>query len=683
MAKFDLFRKFARARDEAEAPQSSPPDEKAVTPPAPLLAATADGETVADLFESILGRRIYDEKSKAEVDGIGSIKYWVERLISSDEFRFRFAQINGFTAPANEYINDIEWRTPPISAIEWPKNVLLVGSCMQQDWKEIIERAHPGTHVDYRIFNNASELEDVDAEVLARTDFQITQIPLRSLVYEAEYYSLRLDADGKGQAARVFDQAVARLRRNLDAALKYNRASGLTTFVLNFATPQANPLGRLAAKYDLHNFAYFVAELNRALDQMVAAEKNVYIVDFDEIAASLGKRHILDDATVHLNHGSFLRPTNTPDDLDLTPYGAIDALFAPRLTIATLATFRECVASHAILAPNAKIKLVVFDLDGTLWRGVAAEQEEIGDHLNEGWPLGVLEAAAYLRKRGVLLALASKNDPEIATRIWNGVYGAVFPLANFVSTKFSWGSKADSLAEILKETNLLPGNVLFVDDNPVERERVQQAFPGLRVLEGPVSTWRRTLLWAAELQTPYITEEAVRREDSIRSMIAREAARETLDEGEYLASLDVRVEIEEVTATDAPSFRRALELLNKTNQFNTTGRRWSEAEIAAFFGAGGQMLAARVRDRMSDYGLTALLLRQGARCEQMVMSCRVFGLGVEAALFDALRERAPGALEIACRMTEKNGPARSFLRKLGLATPEGGADAPVWLTWRP
>jgi FkbH-like protein len=208
----------------------------------------------------------------------------------------------------------------------------------------------------------------------------------------------------------------------------------------------------------------------------------------------------------------------------------------PQLETATLAIFQECLAAYRILSPSAKIKLVIFDLDGTLWRGVAAESDDAGAELSEGWPLGVLEAAAYLRKRGVLLAIASKNDPEIATRIWERVYGSVFPLENFVSVKFSWRPKSESIAEILGETNLLAENVLFVDDNPVERERVKLAFPSVTLLEGPISTWRRQLLWAEELQTPYITEEAIARAGSIGSMKARETLREQVDEASYLDS---------------------------------------------------------------------------------------------------------------------------------------------------
>ena len=634
--------------------------------PEPLDHMIANGEMVNELFEAILGRGLENEQVKSRFAGIASVKNWVQRLIECEEFFLSYTRRRGLSTRSKDYVPDQEFRTPFLNSLDIPKKTIVVGSCLLQDFKGVIERAHPETQVLYQIFNNASELEELPTEELEANTFQITQIPFRSLVFESEYYSLRVDASGAAECERLFQRASERLRRNLDAALKYNRQSGLTTFVLNFARPQINALGILAPKYELSNFSYFVGELNRILYDMIAAERGVYMIDFDEIAGSLGKRHILDDATAHLNHASLLRAGNLENDIDLTPYGSIDELFAPRLEIATLAIFRECLAAHRVLSATSKIKLVIFDLDGTLWRGVAAEDEEVGAHLNEGWPLGLLEAAAFLRKRGVLLAIASKNDPEIASRIWNDLYGAVFPLANFVSVKCSWGPKTDSIAEILRETNLLPGNALFVDDNPVERERAKLAFPELNILEGPISTWRRALLWSPELQTPYITEESTRRDESIRSMAARETLQRQMSEADYLETLAVETKISPIDSSADPAFKRAFELLNKTNQFNSTGQRWSETEMERFFAQGGRILAARVSDRFSDYGLTALALCLGSRCEQLVMSCRVFGLGVEFRLFEAFKASAPGPYQVVWQATAKNGPAKAFLQKAGL-----------------
>jgi FkbH-like protein len=445
--------------------------------------------------------------------------------------------------------------------------------------------------------------------------------------------------------------------------------------VLNFPTPQANPLGFLLPKYDKSNLVQLFEELNRFLAGLIENSNGVYLLDFDAICATLGKRYINDDLTSHLNHGSFIGSTFWPEDIELTPQGSTEAIYQPKIQQTVLAVFNECLAEHYIISSNTKIKIVIFDLDGTLWRGVPAEADDfVWERISEGWPLSILEAAMFLKKRGVLLGIASKNEPSVAKDIWERTYGKRFPLSNFASVHISWDSKAQSVGKILSEVNLLPENCLFVDDNPVEREQVRGAFPGISLIAGPISSWRRTLLWAAELQTPVITAESTRRTESVQGMIAREAVRAETDSEDFVLSLGITAKIHAVANVGDKKFARVFELLNKTNQFNTTGARWTEPQIEAFFEQGGVIDAADVADKLNNYGLTALLLRRGGECVQMVMSCRIFGLHVEYMLLQRFLESAVehGRRYIAFSRTEKNGPSATFLSSLGLISQASG-----------
>ena len=630
----------------------------------------ADAETIELLFKTILGRSIGNEQFKKDNHNSRSVHYWMERLLNSEEFKHRFLEKHGAEVKSPNYITDANYRAPTLGSAKIPSLVFVTGSCMTVPWKNVIETEYPTVEVRHQLLNNASELEDVPEAELRRANFQIVQIPLRSILSEAEYFSLDLSDKGSAAIEQVFQMCLHKLRRNLDAALKYNRAMGIPVFVLNFASPQANPLGFLLPKYNLFNFSYFVKELNRELYKMISEEKSVYMVDYDEITASLGKRFIQDDLTSHINHGSCIGETHNGHDIHLTPGGSVKELYASKNHDATLAMFNECAACYNIVASDAKIKLVIFDLDGTLWRGVPADQDDVGPHLTEGWPLSILEAATFLKKRGILLAIASKNDPDVARRIWSTLYERVFPLSNFVSTKFSWDPKTKSIGEILQETNLLPGNCLFVDDNPVEREQAQLAFPDIKVISGPIYTWRRTLLWAAELQVPYITKESTARTESIQSVIQREAIRNQLSDEDYLRELHVALRIDRVDSIEHSKFKRSFELLNKTNQFNTTGRRWSEQELAEYLADGGSLLSADVSDRLSDYGLTAVMLHRDGECTQIVMSCRVFGLRVEFALFNEFLKLEENGVNVLFRDTGKNALCRKFLEKIGLPTPQ-------------
>jgi FkbH-like protein len=171
-----------------------------------------------------------------------------------------------------------------------------------------------------------------------------------------------------------------------------------------------------------------------------------------------------------------------------------------------------------------------------------------------------------------------------------------------------------------------------------------------------------------------VTEESATRAESLRMNVMRDELRKTISDEEYLKSLQVKVSIDRLNSTSTARFPRAFELLNKTNQFNTTGRRWSAGEIEAFFASGGYALIAQVSDRFSNYGLTALALCVGSHCEQMVMSCRIFGLGVEAHLFDefASRARTIGQPTLAYRVTSRNGPIKGFLQEIGAAADASG-----------
>jgi FkbH-like protein len=629
----------------------------------------ASAEMVDDLFKIILGRPIDNDEFKNANHNLHPIAYWVDRLLKSKEFEMKFLRDVGATKTSPDFIRDSCFRVPRLREAKIPNKILVTGSCLTESWVHTLRSLHPNVEIRYIIFNNASDLEDIEKSILNEFKFQVAQIPIRSIVPDSILISKMGNATEE-EANSIFSECVERLKLNFDKVMKYNHELGLPVSILNFAVPQINPLGLMFPRYSLSNFVHFVEQLNVELAKMAMNEVNVTVIDFDSICSSLGKRYVLDDLTSFSNHGSFLGGSFTSDDIALSPYGVIADIFSPKVKEVVEAIFNECVQCNEIAGSTDKIKLVIFDLDGTLWRGVPAEMEQLipAHRLSEGWPLGMVEAAAFLKKRGVLLAIASKNSRENVDLIWNYVYGAKFPMSNFAVVKVSWESKALAVEEILRETNLLPGNCLFVDDNPVERGLIKEAFPKIEVIDGPISTWRRALLWGAELQVPSITAESAKRTESIRAIAKRDEIKARVSKEEYLKSIDVKIDISIVETTHDFAFSRIFELLNKTNQFNSTGVRWSRNELDKFFAEGGVIVAATVSDKYTEYGLTGMFLCNGSCCVQMILSCRIFGLGVEQALFSRFIELSGDASSrtVAFASTEKNGPCATFLRSLGL-----------------
>jgi len=656
---------------------------------ADFLKKPVDSQGVNDLFRLILGRPAGDEEFLRAMHHFGDGHYWIDRLLGSEEFRINFAHRAGFVVEQKAMALEA-YRVPSVlgAGRARARRVVLTGSCLLEFWKDVIEEKTEA-QAEFVLFNNASDLPDLSAAEAAEFDFQIGQIPLRHVIYDSDIFAAAFSYADEEAAQRLFGECKARLERNVEALAAYHAQHGLDLVILNFAVPQLPVMGRLLGRYHYGNIQYFIGELNRHLEDYVRDRQGIFIADFDGVLQSLGKRHFMDDAVTHTNHGGPLGDAFAAQELNLTAFGDVHGLYASKLREAAVASFAECEAIYAIARSDRKIKLVVFDLDGTLWRGVAADEDDFGPAMSEGWPIGMLEAVCVLRARGILVAIASKNDIENVQKAWQEIYGHLMPLDHFVSVKANWGDKSSNIAEILLETNILPQNVLFVDDNPIERERVAAAFPEMAIISGDICTWRRQLLWSPELEVPFLTEESRNRTQSLQAVAERERLLQAAAQGggHGAEALDVKAEFGTIGASDDRKFNRAMELLNKTNQFNTTGRRWTPAEMEGFFAQGGQIIFGQVSDRLSKYGLTVLALvqteaqtgAQGGVIHQIVMSCRIFGLQVEYALLEYLLRQGKAA-GLLYTKTAKNGPVRGLLGKIGILPADGDGEGVVALS---
>ena len=528
-------------------------------------------------------------------------------------------------------------------------DILVVGSCLSEGLTHFLQLA--GHRTDYVPFNYLSGYPDRTAADIARFDLMLVQVPLRSVFTEHAY--MRLDQSDEAPWAELFQHARAYLEQMLDAALKYHATHGVTTFVCNFPVPQQNPAGRLLPRYDLRNPVYFVEQLNRVMDGLCRSRPGCFVLDVDSVSATFGRMYHQDDSVWAVGHGSYFSDyDHTQDGGRITPPTPLSELYEFRPSEFLWGVVNELEALHRTVRQVDQVKLVVFDLDDTLWRGVPAETGQLGS--SEGWPIGLAETLTFLKSRGVLLALLSKNDEARIEALWDQHFLGRLRLSDFAVRRVNWRPKTENMREILAETNLLPRSVVFVDDNPVEREAVALAYPDMRVLGDEPLFLRRILLWSPETQTAVVTAESAGRTEMIQAQGERSAAAGEVSREAFLATLDIKVEGRRITDLADAAFPRAFELINKTNQFNTTGRRWSQAELKALFAAGGVLHAFDVADRFSRYGLVGTVIVQDAAILQMVMSCRVVGLDVELAMVgEVLRDlRAAGVSEVSALAAE-------------------------------
>ena len=649
------------------------------TGPAPIASAippsgldrTLTPDDVERLFGLFLGRPVDHDDFKADKVASGqTVEGLVSELLHSLEFNMRMVPSTAETFDGGAFRVPNHLRH---SATK-PRRVLLIGSCALDPFHDQIVSREPGTSFTRIVFNNGSVLPPITAQEARDIDFQLVQLPIRAVMPEHMYLN---DGISEESAKCWFDLSKQLLTMNLDAAIAYARDNGVQTFVMNFLTPQQNPLGRLQNPYSYRNPVFYVSELNRVLWDAIGRHRNMFLIDAEQISACLGKRYIQDDSVVHLNHGSTLNDiAMTGDEARIEPLGDVRGIYGEQVNNFNFAVYQEAMSAFRSIRQLNAIKLVVFDLDDTLWRGVAAEKmESIDFGMTEGWPLGILEAASFLMKRGILIAIVSKNDEANVVDIWKELYEHRFPLGNFVIRRINWESKAQNVADIIRQANIGPEAVLFVDDNPVERAHVRERFPEIRVMDRPVAEWRRILLWSAELQPAVVTEEGLERAATIRGKAQRDEHAATMDQAGFLRDLQLRVSPSIISATNVPRFLRCLELVNKTNQFNTNGRRWTEAECAALFASGGYMLALSVQDRYANYGLTCIAICRGSEILQYVMSCRVFGMELErtaiALASGHIRRTAAADVTASLSPTGRNQLTQNLFQRLGFE-PDGG-----------
>ncbi|KVE26112.1 hypothetical protein WS67_17270 [Burkholderia singularis] len=636
---------------------------------------------VLSAYRAILKR---DPESREVIDYWTGSRFPLERLlehlVNSAEFAMSFTPMPA-TAVSDFRQHNNRFYTIPQDLRRTDSKlgrVLLQGSCLMEAWIPALRKHGIETPIDLVLF--ASDMPDTLPHPFDAYSFHIAQIPLRGVLLEGSYAEwLRAPYSDEQATDRLLNEACEIVDFWIERILRWARE--IPTFVVNYMTPQYNVNGRHFHRSDATSNLYLMEQINRHIERRVFEHPNLYLMDMNHLASIYGRRFIQDDSIWHYAHGGFIGDHDFTLDQDrIVRVPAPSAHYSHQVGEFICGLWLEAEAMYRSLRSIDSVKMVCVDLDDTLWRGVLAEADN-PDYQSavEGWPLGIAEALLSLRRRGVILALVSKNDLERIKAIWPRVFQRRLLLEDFAILKVSWNNKVQSINEAMQEANLLPRNVIFVDDNPRERETVEEAIPDLRVVHASHYYWKRILMWSAETQGVTITAESTRRTEMIKSQIQRETERKTLSREEFLARLNLKAAFGRITGQSDPRFPRTLELLNKTNQFNTTGRRWSTQELDDICSS-GLVLVGEVADRHAEYGLVVIGIASAQRIEQVVMSCRVVGLDVEIAMVSLLTEallRDNAAAVAVSKHTDANLLSRDLFEKCGWSV-----DGDLWRTTR-
>jgi FkbH-like protein len=346
----------------------------------------------------------------------------------------------------------------------------------------------------------------------------------------------------------------------------------------------------------------------------------------------------------------------------------------------TSAVFRAAAADSLAavrgLSGRAR-KVVVVDLDDTLWGGIVGdvgwEALQLGGHDPVGEAFADFQRALKaLTHRGVLLGIVSKNEEAVAMTAIRSHPEMGLKSSDFAAWRINWKDKAANLVELARELNLGLDSLVFIDDNPGERARVRETLPDVLVPDWPADPLRfaSTLRGLTCFDAPALSAEDVARSRMYGEERERREARLAVGSiEEWLRTLEVKITVQPL---DRANLQRAAQLLNKTNQMNLTTRRLTESELWSWANEPGRALwTVRVEDRFGDYGLTGLVSveeeRGAARIVDFVLSCRVFGRKAEETMVHVAVEHARahglGSLHADFVKTAKNKPCLDFWRE--------------------
>ena len=322
-------------------------------------------------------------------------------------------------------------------------------------------------------------------------------------------------------------------------------------------------------------------------------------------------------------------------------------------------------------------KALALDLDNTLWGGVVGDDGV--EHIQIGQETGVAQSyyefQNYIKAHkdlGILLTVCSKNDEENALAGLKHPEGALKP-EDFIIIKANWENKDRNIAETASELNILPESIVFVDDNPAEREIVKAQLPGVKapVMDG-VENYIQTLDRSGFFEVTTFSEDDLKRNEMYKANVQRASMSASFENySDYLLSLDMNAVIDDFI----PMYiQRITQLSNKSNQFNVTTKRYTPAEMEAVFASDEYIrLYGKLTDKFGDNGVVSVVIgkKDGSvlNMDLWLMSCRVLKRDMEFAMLDTLvqkcREQNIETIKGYYYPTAKNNMVRELYKTFG------------------
>ena len=558
--------------------------------------------------------------------------------------------------PLSQYLTEFQ----SIGNANFPKKIkiALLSSFTTQGLKETlaVKCAALGIGAEfYTASYNSYQRELLDAQS-GLADFQpnltFLILDIRSIFKDFFFFPYRL---GEQERKECCNRAINEIFNLTNVFLK-NYSGKL--ILANLPLPVYSPLGIIEEKtpFSLKDMAQM---FNSGLKKEFLPTERLFIYDFNGFVSYFGGKNIFDyklyflaDVQVNFSH-------------------------LPALA-------EELMGFVKAEAGLAK-KCLVLDLDNTLWGGIVGEDSFENIKLGPESPSNVFwEFQKYilaLNQRGIILAVNSKNNPEDALRVIREHPYMVLREEHFACLKINWQDKATNLKEIANELNIGLDSLVFIDDDPLNRQLVKERLPEVLVVDLPddPSYFTQTLKELNEFNVFQITEEDYHR----GRMYTQDRQRKEFevksgDFDEFLAKLNLKVEIKKADAFTVP---RISQLTLKTNQFNLTTRRYQEEEIRRFAGLEDYLVfSVKVEDKFGDSGIVGVAIikkmAEGWLIDNFLLSCRIIGRNIEKAMLYHIIDlvKKDGAQRVVGEYiaTAKNAPCSKMYEENGFDKAKDG-----------
>lgn len=392
-----------------------------------------------------------------------------------------------------------------------------------------------------------------------------------------------------------------------------------------------------------------VAQYNAKLRELTRANANFKVIDFSEFTSRYNSEELIAWKFYFISH-MYLSPKVVQE-------------------------FKNWFEAKMKSIAFKRKKCIVLDLDNTLWGGVLGEDGIDGIKVDGDYPGKAFhyyqEALLTLSQQGVILTICSKNNKIDVLEAWEKNPFIVLKKENFAATRINWQDKATNIVELSIELNIGLDSMVFIDDNPTERELVKQQLPMVAVPEFPKQPYG-LLQFFQQMVRDYFMIYDITDEDRKKTLQYKANAERAQEQAkfrnfeDFLRSIAINIDILKANKFNIP---RIAQMTQKTNQFNLTTKRYTDSDIRGFVDAKWKIYCISVSDKFGDNGITGTIFINGSEIDELLLSCRILGKGIEVVFLKKVFQMllADGITNLVAEYlpTKKNPLVSDFYEKLG------------------